>query len=65
MRFSEPVIERLLATAWWQYKFTDFAAMRYDNPGLFLDQLEERVASQTIAPYSPAPLRVSDLVALE
>ncbi len=62
MRFPEPMIERLLKSAWWQYKFTDFAQMRYDNPSLFLDQLEDRLASNTIAPYAPDPLTLADLV---
>lgn len=44
-RFPDALVERLLASRWWRFRFTDFAQMRYDDPARFLDQLEEGQAS--------------------
>ena len=40
-RFPEPIIERLLASQWWEYKFTDFSNMPYAEPEKFLDVFEK------------------------
>ncbi len=48
MRFPEPVIERLLASRWWDYKFTGFADMRYDHPEVLLDEFEAAVANNRL-----------------
>jgi virginiamycin A acetyltransferase len=53
-RFPEPLIERLLASAWWQYHLRDFAGLDLGDPERFLDGLEDRVSKGTIAPYTPA-----------
>ena len=57
MRFSDDIIEKLLASNWWVHRFTDFAKMRYDNPRIFLDQLEQRRDRGEIEAFSPPPLR--------
>ncbi len=51
MRFAEDMVERLLASQWWDYSFVDFGAMRYDEPALFLDELAAAVAAGTIRPF--------------
>lgn len=52
-RFSDELCERLLASKWWEYAFTDFANMDTLNPERFLDQFEEAVESGAIKPYAP------------
>jgi len=53
MRFPEPLIERLLASQWWDYAFTDFAKMDYEKPEIFLDNLERRKENNDITPFIP------------
>lgn len=57
-RFSEEVIARLLASRWWEYKFTDFS-------GLDLSDVERSLAflEQTeLVPYRPEKIRITDYV---
>ncbi|QTC91166.1 CatB-related O-acetyltransferase [Brevundimonas goettingensis] len=51
MRFPDPMIEALLASAWWRYAFPHFGAMRFDEPEQFLGELGERIAAGTITPF--------------
>lgn len=60
-RFPEELSERLLASQWWDYRFTDFTGMAFDKPHVFLDQLEEKVASGGIRPYRPQALTGDEL----
>lgn len=52
-RFPDKLCERLLASRWWEYAFTDFAGMDTLQPERFLDRFEEAVASGAIQPYVP------------
>ncbi|MBB3966860.1 CatB-related O-acetyltransferase [Rhizobium metallidurans] len=52
-RFARDVIERLLASEWWQYTYTDFAGMTLTDPEIFLDELEHKVKAGSIRPYAP------------
>jgi virginiamycin A acetyltransferase len=62
-RFPDALVERLQASQWWQYRFTDFAGMAFDQPAMFLDQLGERVAAGEMEPYRPVPMTARDLAA--
>ena len=35
------MIQTLLASEWWQYKYTDFKGLDFLNPEIFVSQLEE------------------------
>lgn len=50
-RFSDEMCERLLASQWWDYAFTDFMGMDTLNPDRFLDQFGVAVSSGTIKPF--------------
>jgi len=49
-RFPEKLVERLLASEWWRYKFPDFNGMRYSQPELFLEDFE--VAKASLVPFN-------------
>ncbi len=55
-RFSEEVIAGLLESDWWDYKVSDLAELRYDDPTLFMAQLRQAAEAGSIAPYRPARL---------
>lgn len=57
-RFSDSICERLLASRWWEYAFTDFANMDTLHPERFLDQFGEAVASGAIKPYTPEKINL-------
>ena len=40
-RFPEEIVADLLESCWWNYKVSDFAELRYDDPVLFLAQLRQ------------------------
>lgn len=40
-RFSDDLIQNLLASEWWKYKYTDFKGLDFLNPEIFVSQLEE------------------------
>lgn len=50
-RFSDEICERLLASHWWDYAFTDFMGMDTLHPERFLDQFGEAVSSGAIKPF--------------
>jgi virginiamycin A acetyltransferase len=54
MRFPEDLVQRLLDSEWWRYRFTDFVDLPYNDPARFLDYLGDRIASGKIAPLPPA-----------
>lgn len=55
-RFDDALVERLLASEWWRYKFSDFAAMPFNHVPSFLDALESRIARGEIQPFTPEPI---------
>ena len=59
MRFDQGIIDRLLESQWWNYKFTDFDGLDVSNPAKFCDGLELRKPDLEI--YSPAPIRLAEL----
>lgn len=57
-RFPEATIERLLVSEWWQYCYTAFEGMPFDNVEKFIDLLDEkRAGGLKVMEYSP--LRIS------
>lgn len=50
-RFDEKTIERLLASRWTDYAYTDFSGMEMSDPNRFLDQFEEATAAGRIQAY--------------
>lgn len=52
MRFPEDLIERLLASKWWEYKFTDIPSCWSDVPRT-LDELEEKAGKGEIIKFLP------------
>jgi acetyltransferase-like isoleucine patch superfamily enzyme len=61
-RFKETVIERLLKSGWWRYKFTDFTDLSYNDVDIFLEKFEEAVANNKIEPYPSGKIKLCDLV---
>lgn len=64
-RFPDALVDRLQASQWWQYRFTDFAGMAFDQPAMFLDHLAERAAAGEIEPYQPAAMTAQDMPAAD
>lgn len=50
-RFSDEICERLLASQWWHYAFTDFMGIDTLHPERFLGQFDEAVSSGAIKPF--------------
>ena len=62
-RFPEEIVADLLESHWWNYKVSDFAELRYDDPVLFLAQLRQAAAEGSITPYQPARLVLGEFFA--
>ncbi|MDB5452500.1 MAG: hypothetical protein JWO33_1078, partial [Caulobacteraceae bacterium] len=60
-RFPDPLIERLLASQWWNYGFPQFAGMDVAHPEAFLDRFEAAKSSGALTPL-PAPRPFIDVV---
>ncbi len=58
-RFTDEVIAGLLASEWWQYRFTDLTGLSLDDPATFLEQFRERKAD--LEPYRPIVARMADM----
>lgn len=56
-RFDERTVARLLASRWWQYRFSDLYP-DWSDVGRFLDDLEGKIAAGMIAPFEPVPVDV-------
>jgi acetyltransferase-like isoleucine patch superfamily enzyme len=50
LRFPEPIVERLLAVAWWRFSLYDLFDAPMDSIDAALDVIEERVATGAVAP---------------
>ena len=59
MRFSEAIIEQLMALRWWRYSAQDIAGYPVNQVERFCEQLAGRVAEGTMPPFSPPVLTVS------
>jgi hypothetical protein len=56
-RFSEPVIERLLASEWWQYGFDMFGENQaFMDPLQVLNLLDRKRDEGTLQPFTPEPV---------
>jgi len=58
-RFSDEVIELMLQTEWWKYKFTNFVDLPLNDPKIFAKEFLEIKASLT--PYNPPILKFQDI----
>jgi virginiamycin A acetyltransferase len=61
MRFSEKTVEKLLATKWWQYNFTQLPRC-WDDLDRFIGELAELVAGGRIELYEPETVDVGKLL---
>jgi acetyltransferase-like isoleucine patch superfamily enzyme len=61
MRFSDPVIERMEAVAWWRFAFWEFSGASPADPESFLDFVEARLADG-VSPYGPRTVRLVDVL---
>lgn len=61
LRFSEPIVERLLASAWWRYSLYDLFDAPFDDIERALDEIEAQVAAGTVAPFQGSVMTVDDL----
>lgn len=52
-RFPEPMIERFLEVAWWDYAEPDFYGFPIDQPETFLDLFEESIAAGSLQKWQP------------
>jgi virginiamycin A acetyltransferase len=59
-RFSDALCERLLASRWWQYKFTDFLLWNTADPLAFLDAFE-RTQLELFEPEALTAARLRDI----
>ena len=57
-RFSENLIRRIVALAWWNYNLVDLRDLDITRPPVFLDGLEQRLERGDLAPYTPEPVTV-------
>lgn len=57
-RFPEPLRERLKLSRWWEFAFTDFGGLPFDQPEKFLDGLDTR--RDHLTPYRPSKLVLPD-----
>ncbi len=58
-RFPDEIVEMLLQTEWWRYRFTDFRDLPFDNPRLFAQMFLERKSSLEI--YRPSPVVLAEM----
>lgn len=61
LRFPESLVERLLASEWWQYSVYDLLNAPLDDPERALDMIEERVLSGRLRPFVGMIFEPSDL----
>lgn len=57
MRFPDRIIDRLLASRWWEYKFTDIPSSWSDIPRV-LDELQSKEESGQIERYFPEKINI-------
>lgn len=60
-RFADDLIDKLLNSEWWEYKFSDFDSMDISNPSFFIEELRKRVENVDILKYKPVKLTAFDL----
>ncbi|MER2510103.1 MAG: CatB-related O-acetyltransferase [Amaricoccus sp.] len=63
LRFPEPVVERLLAIAWWNYSIYDLFDAPMDDVERSLDVIEALIESGAAQPFKAQEIRPEDLAA--
>ena len=61
MRFEAPIVERLLATRWWEFDVSVLKRCDYRDPETFVAQLEAEIAAGSTR-YAPEPVRAATLL---
>lgn len=59
MRFSDGIIERMIALRWWRFAFWDLRGASITEPDRFISKVEERIANG-IPEYRPKLVRVAE-----
>jgi virginiamycin A acetyltransferase len=62
MRFSDAVVQRMLAVSWWKFAFWDLRGAATTDPVKFLDTIEERIAAGSLKEYEPKKIRLDEIV---
>lgn len=52
LRFAEPIVERLLCSAWWRYSIYDLFEAPFDDIERALDVIEARLAAGALQPFA-------------
>lgn len=61
LRFPDPIVERLLALAWWRYCIYDVFDAPFDDVAAAIDVLEDKVSSGVLLPYEAPEISAADL----
>jgi acetyltransferase-like isoleucine patch superfamily enzyme len=61
MRFAPHIVERLLATRWWEFDVSVLKRCDYRDPETFIVQVEAEIAAGTKR-YAPEPVRAASLL---
>lgn len=61
-RFSPVLVEELLKSEWWKYKFTDFSDFEIGSPERFLEQFSK--ISRSLETYIPQKIRLADIATI-
>ncbi len=61
-RFPREIRERLLASNWWRFNYTDFTEMNIGDISVFLDQFE--AAKGALREFNPPKIRIIDVMAV-
>ena len=59
MRFPDSLVERLLVSEWWKYKYTDLPR-NWSDPSAALDEIKRREERNLIQPFSPDSIDIVD-----
>lgn len=60
LRFEESVVERLLASRWWEYHFSDLQQLDVTQPENLLDRLEAMKQSGQLKTWNPPKVNFPD-----
>lgn len=61
-RYPTELRERLVASRWWEYRFTDFQRLDTTDPARFLDGFEIAVKQGDLRPYQPKRINILELL---
>lgn len=61
-RFDEKVIMKLLDLQWWRFHYQDLKGLMFNQPEAFVQNLEEKIAQQSIAVYEPKKIIFQDIL---